>query len=247
LPEELGYWDLYLGTRGFHWPEDFQSRLDPLAPFVSELHPYLEEVPGDTARILDVGAGALTRVGKIHPTKRLEIIATDPLAPQYDRLLAKHGIIPPVRTIAAAAEELTDHFPSNHFDLATAFNCLDHSYDPLQAIREMIAVLKPSRCAFLSHSENEAVKQKWVGLHQWNFTVVNGEFLVRNRRTSINLNRELRGEAMVQILSGLETWRKLDGWIEVLIRKLPLWQATSKGRYRTPQSRRSRMQSSPAR
>jgi len=215
VPQEISFWDSFLESRGLHWPQDYRNRLDPHSEFRHDLWPYLEEVPGGTVRILDVGAGPLTVLGKTHPTKRLEIIATDPLAPQYDRLLAKHQIQPLVRTIPAAAEQLTKHFPRDSFDIVTAVNCLDHSYDPLQAIREMIAVLKPSRCAFLAHSENEAEKQNWHGLHQWNFSVVDGDFMIRNRRKRINLTRALSQEGTVEVRSAQ------NGWIDILIRKRP--------------------------
>jgi SAM-dependent methyltransferase len=215
LPDELSFWDSYLASRGGPWPEDYQARLDPRTPLRSDLHQYLDEVPGDTVRILDVGAGPLTILGKTHPTKRLEIIATDPLAPHYDRCLSKYRIVPPVRTIAAVAEELTKRFPHNAFDLATAFNCLDHSYDPVRAIHEMIAVIKPSRYAWLAHNQDEAERQKWAGLHQWNFTVVDGDFVIRNRATSINVTRELIGQATVHVRSAE------SGWIDILMQKKP--------------------------
>jgi SAM-dependent methyltransferase len=215
LHYEIGFWETYIENRGGPWPKDFQARLDPHSPFRSDLCPYLDEVPGDKVRILDVGAGPMTILGKTHPTKQLEIIATDPLAPHYDRFLARHQIVPPVRTIAAAAEELTKRFPRNSFDMATAHNCLDHSYDPLKAIREMIAVIKPSRRAWLAHNENEADKQQWGGLHQWNFTVVDGDFVIRNRSTSINVTRELGRDAKVEVRSAQ------NGWIDILIQKRP--------------------------
>jgi SAM-dependent methyltransferase len=215
LSEEIAFWDSYLGSQGLLWPKDYQKRLDPRTEFSSELDLYLLDVTGTTVRILDVGAGPLTRLGKTHPTRRLEIIATDPLAPHYDRLLEKHGIVPPVRTISGAGEELTKQFPRNSFDFAMASNCLDHSYNPLRAIEQMIAVVKPSRYIFLTHSENEAEKQSWHGLHQWNFTVIDGDFVVRNRNTNINVTREVRPEATVECRA------VRNGWIDVVIHKHP--------------------------
>jgi SAM-dependent methyltransferase len=215
LPDELVFWDRFLGTRGAEWPEDYRARLAPETPFQVNLSRFLEDVPADTVRILDVGAGPLTKLGKTHQTKCLDIVATDPLAAHYDRLLAKYQIEPVVRTIAVAAEELSSHFPRDTFDFATAFNCLDHAYDPLQAMREMIAVVKPSRYAYLAHSENEAEKQNWSGLHQWNFTAERGEFVIRSRSRQINVSHKLRREAYLTVRSAVH------GWIEVVMRKRP--------------------------
>ena len=70
------------------------------------LAPYVDRVDGDHVRILDVGSGPLTKLGKTHPSKRLEITATDLLANDYDHLLAELGVLPPVRTVHADAERI---------------------------------------------------------------------------------------------------------------------------------------------
>ena len=109
------------------WPSDFAERLDPTTQ-LSEYHRgFVDRLPDHEIRILDVGAGPLTYLGKHLPGRTLTIVAADALAPHYDRLLAKHRVTPLVRTIAAEAERLTDVFPENSFDLVNARNCIDHT------------------------------------------------------------------------------------------------------------------------
>ena len=42
-------------------------------------------------RILDVGAELVTSLSRGYPNRDIEIVAVDPLAREYDRILAKYG------------------------------------------------------------------------------------------------------------------------------------------------------------
>src|SRR5271169_5360305 len=106
-PHEVGYWEHYFATGGDQWPEDLKRRLDPVVPLQEHVGRYL---PRGSARILDVGAGPLTSLGKTWPDTPVEIVAVDALADEYDRILSEEGITPPVRTTRCDAERLTERF-----------------------------------------------------------------------------------------------------------------------------------------
>lgn len=129
LRTELDFWDRWFRTRGLDWPEDYRRRLDPRSPLVAHLRPFVDPLPARSIAILDVGAGPLTMIGMTHPSKTLHIVATDLLAAEYDRLLARYAVIPPVLTIAVAAEELAQYFGDDRFELVHANNSLDHTGD----------------------------------------------------------------------------------------------------------------------
>ena len=61
-----------------------------------------------------------------------------------------------------------------YFDLIFCQNALDHTYDPVKAIDEMIKLMKDSGAIYLLHIENEGFKEGYRGLHSWNFTQENG-------------------------------------------------------------------------
>jgi SAM-dependent methyltransferase len=209
---ETTFWNEWLRTRGLTWPEDYRQRLNPNQPLIAHLRPFVEAIPADTITILDVGAGPLTMLGFTHPTKRIQITATDLLADQYDRLLERYQITPPVRTTLADAEHLDRQFPRDAYDIVHAQNCLDHTVDPLRAIVAMITVAKPGRWVVLSHQENEAEKQHYRHLHQWNFTTEAGDFIVWGRKQRYNISALLANQA--QIACQLE-----QGWLTVHITK----------------------------
>lgn len=198
LGSEIKFWDDWLSNYGLRWPEEYRNRLNLTYPLAENLRKCIDHLPQKDIKILDVGAGPLTSLGKKHPSKRLIIIPTDALAKHYDALLEKHHIHPPVRTLAVEAERLTNFFPSNTFDLVYARNSIDHCYNPLEAIRKMLVVLKHDCFLVLEHSENEAESELYSGLHQWNFTINRkGAFIIKGKSRYIDVSRELAHASVV--------------------------------------------------
>jgi hypothetical protein len=95
-----------------------------------------------------------------------------------------------------------------------AQNCIDHALDPVTAILEMLKVVKPGRYVYMKHSQNEAVKENWFGLHQWNLAEENGEFIISSRDSRVNFTREYAhlAETTCEVDTALD-------WVNVKIRK----------------------------
>lgn len=183
LPDELKFWHQALKDPGRNWVQsEYDERMNPAFEFQPELRALIEAPPGAMVRILDVGSGPLTRIGKVWPGRQLEIVPVDPLGAEYVELLGRLGIRPPVPPRVAHGERLTESFPRNHFDLAYASNSLDHSYDPLRAIREMFEVVKPGSHVYLWHFAHVGVAEGYTGLHQWNFDLEGGDMVLTDGR-----------------------------------------------------------------
>jgi len=199
LAREVQFWRKWLSTKGMYWPDDYRARFDPDLPIGGHLAPFIDRVDGEYLRILDVGAGPLTKLGKKHPSKRLEITAIDLLANEYDRLFAEFDVVPPVRTIFADGERLVEQFGPDAFDIVHGQNCIDHMADPHRAIEQMVAVTKPGGYVVLYHAENEGQREQYDQLHQWNFTCEEGAFIIRDRmgRTA-NVSERLAAQCDVE-------------------------------------------------
>jgi len=144
--EEVDFWESVLrieNTDPNLWPECRARRSDPNRPFQNYLRELIDVAAGAQIRVLDVGAGPLTSIGRKWPGRELHITAVDPLAAEYDDLLRKLDIDPPCRTTFALAEELSAIFTPSSFDLVHSRNAIDHSKDVLKAIEEMIRVVNP--------------------------------------------------------------------------------------------------------
>jgi SAM-dependent methyltransferase len=178
LPTEVGHWDLWLSSRGMADPGDFARRIAPDQPLQEHLKSLLPEANGRPYRILDVGAGPLSTVGKMCNGSRIELLAIDPLASVYDSLLEKNGITPPVRTKYGEAERVGELYPEGSFDLVHAANSLDHAHDPVAAIKAATRVVRPGGHVFLEHILNEGDREQYGGLHQWNFGVTGDSFTI---------------------------------------------------------------------
>ncbi len=195
---EVDFWAGWLvGAAGTEqWTSDRKSRFAPDTPIRDPLvRAELERYPDEEISILDVGAGPVTRLGFRHPGKTLTIVATDPLADEYDRLLRDAGLDPPVRTIRVAGEALLEHFGERRFDIAYATNALDHSADPVAIISNMAAVVRPGGAVLLRHKRNEGEQARYGGLHQWNFDAADGSLLVWNNAARVDVGAALEGRA----------------------------------------------------
>jgi SAM-dependent methyltransferase len=175
---EVDYWRLWFETRGLEWPQDYSDRFDPSAPIQEWIAPYIDRIGKDEVEILDVGAGPLTKLGKVHPTKRLAITPIDQLADAYNAIVDRFGLRPPIRTRCCDAEKLTEAFDGQTFDIVHAENSMDHAVDAIAALREMLAMARPGGFVLLRHAEHEGLNNAYSGLHQWDFLHDNGRFVV---------------------------------------------------------------------
>ena len=198
LTHEVGWWRRWITEGGRRWPDEFRARLDPETPLREILiEALLPSIAHDPVRILDVGAGPATSLGKVHPGRALRITAVDPLADEYAALWRDVGILPPVPTMRGTGERLVELFGRAAFDIAYARNALDHTIDPLAVVEQMLEVVDENGYVVLSHSRNEATKARYRGLHQWNISLDGDELVVSRPRRRINLSRELGGRAVL--------------------------------------------------
>jgi SAM-dependent methyltransferase len=182
---EVDFWREWFATKGLSWPDDYAMRFDtalPLEPGLAEL------VAGSSrpdVRILDVGSGPASNVGKTMQGGEVHLRACDPLAHQYAELWEEFGAYPPVRTEFAVVEELSSFFEPSTFDIAHCRNALDHSFDPLRGIVEMLKIVRVGGWVVLRHHPNEAERESYAGFHQYNFEIRNGKFVIWSREETL--------------------------------------------------------------
>lgn len=214
LDEELGFWWRWLRNKGDTWPEDYKRRIDPRSALQPELHRHISARVGARVRILDVGSGPLTAIGKRWRWRRVSITAVDPLADRYAALFARLGLNPPVRPIQGEAERVAELLPHGSFDLAFAANSLDHGYDPLRSIRQMLQLVKPGSKVVLDHMVNEGERMRYANLHQWNFRADDGRLVIWRPGLELDAHACLLPYAEIEI-------EPLDDprWLRVVLRR----------------------------
>jgi SAM-dependent methyltransferase len=219
LESEVAFWRRWIANTPSAALEERRARLDPSTPLQDWVRDLLGTPPGGTVRLLDVGAGPATQLGKVWPERTVEITALDPLADHYNRLLRTHGMQAPVPSQPGHGEQLDRLVPPQTFDLAYAVNALDHSYDPLAVIAGMLRATKADGWLALDHYVDEAEYEGYAGLHQWNFCADDGRFVIWNKERRIVINDALPrvAEFVTTRVPGQQPGEKV--WLMVRIRK----------------------------
>jgi SAM-dependent methyltransferase len=193
---EKQFWDNWMATSGSLWPKEFEARTNPDAPLAEIIENACSSMDRKRFSVLDVGAGPLTSIGYKSRSFEVDIIAVDPLAGFYQKLYNKIGLCPPISTSFAIAEDLNAFFAPEMFDVVHCRNALDHSFDPLRGIQQMIDVTAVGGVVILSHHNDEAENGKYEGFHQFNFNVHDGSFFIWNPDVEINVSEFLADEAV---------------------------------------------------
>jgi SAM-dependent methyltransferase len=210
LKEEIGYWEGWLASRGGRYADGFAYLFDPNGEVAdSALRAVLaglKKGEQGTAEILDVGAGPASTVGQRFRGELVVVTAVDPLADNYRRLLLEYGLEPPVWTERLEGERLVERFGRERFDVAYARNALDHAVDPVVIVENMLEVVRKGGYVVLRHVRNEAVRQRYTQLHQWNFDERAGELVVWRPGEEISLSERLGTAAVSCHVEANATW-----------------------------------------
>ena len=189
IPSEMAFWKNYIDTKGAQWPDDFLRRLDPDTPMDRVHVKLIKGMKKKKVDILDVGSGPMTILGKRVPNVAVNLKACDPLAEVYQKVLDAAKVVPPIKTEFAPVEDLLWVYPPASFDLVHVRNALDHSFEPLRGIMQMLTLCRPGGYVLLSHYTNEAETSEYEGLHQWNFDKINGHFCLWSKTEKIQVNK----------------------------------------------------------
>lgn len=193
IDSEIAFWDFFFRTKGKGWGEGYQRVTSPAPDFL-----FPQVLKGDDPSVLDVGSGPISAVGCMHGEKRLtNIVACDPLAPAYREILRKYHITPYVETQFCFVERLANKFGEDAFDVVVMRNALDHSFDALAGIKQLLHVTKTGGTLLLHHKINEAQSEGYEGFHQWNLEDRDGALHIWNREARTDVNELLRACAVV--------------------------------------------------
>ncbi|PSF38937.1 hypothetical protein C7H19_02460 [Aphanothece hegewaldii CCALA 016] len=190
LPEEISFWKEWLNDQSIN--KERIEMINKPFPFSA----LFNQLSDTTIKVLDVGSGPVTTVGTLLPSATIELTACDPLAEEYNSMLRAIGLAERANIQKVAGEDLSKVFEKNSFDLVHSANALDHAYDPLLCIQNMLEVCKPGGWVVVIVIENEGERENYHGLHQWNFYLSKPDqvsLCSKNKNDSIIINNQLKG------------------------------------------------------
>ncbi|KAF4667063.1 hypothetical protein FOL47_003789 [Perkinsus chesapeaki] len=170
----------------------------------------VEKHPIERMRILNAGSGPLTPTVQdceieVAPKRkiiaRVQVDSADALGRYYARILDDLRLTPVSKPPhPCPVEELWRCYPANYYTVTHMVNALDHAYDPMAGLRQLLHVTAPGGYVLLRHAQNEGVPGGFrFGLHQWAFTVDSrGHFIIWNPSGKIDATKALDGIADVE-------------------------------------------------
>lgn len=180
--EEIDHWDRvfngYVNDLNSYYHVYTKKRLDNKLKLHTNVQHLVDDINKDEITILDVGSGPLPFLGKTS-NKKLLFTPVDYLSHEYEKLYNKYNIHPPIKPIRGDASELSKLFSENQFDIVYARNSIDHTFDPIKCIQQMVYVC--NNHVILEHKLNEGVVENYQGLHQWNFFTKNSLFYISDK------------------------------------------------------------------
>lgn len=219
IKHEIAFWDRLFATNGRCGgnPDVYKYRMDPKCPF--QLSDDLENV---NSKIIDVGSGPYSRIGFYIGGKKLDVTLTDPLAAVYRAIGKKYNVTYPLEVQTGMVELLHLIYGKSVFDFAHMSNSLDHCFDPVRGIMELLYITKVGGKIILRHSDNEAAHEKYKGFHQWNLTIHDGKFIIwRPDHKPIDVENVIKKYATIECTNNCIEELYDDQWVynKVVIRK----------------------------
>lgn len=208
IRSELEYWDQYIETRGYGNDEEFREYTAMKRPFILD-----DDLELPYSKVIDVGSGPFSICGTMSKKGKIDFKAVDIMAPIYERVKERFGLSTEVKPEFAILEELASSLGVEQFDIVHISNALDHTFDPMRGIWQLLAICKVSGKIILQHHQNEAEAAGYNGLHQWNCTLQNGKFEIWNKEKVIDVAAELMDVADI-------TFERHAPMDKVVIRKL---------------------------
>jgi SAM-dependent methyltransferase len=202
------FWEAWFRTGGLHWPSDFQQRTSGATTTPDDVAALIDAAASgpEPVRVLDVGSGPISVLGDV-PARwpNATLISLDPLASVYNRLLDGAGL-DRVPRVTFGLSEFPDSFVDGPVDVIHCRNALDHAFDPVRAIIQLLGMLRPGGRMVLRHFENEGAHGGYGGLHNWNFTRSDeGHFIVWCRDYGVDVSDLVAPYATLEVsLSGDE-------------------------------------------
>ena len=131
-------------------------------------------------------------------------------------LYERTGIDPIVIPVTGEAEHVTEQLEAGSFDLVYAQNCIDHGYDPMRSINEMLTLVKPGSVLLLEHAIDEGEFMEYAGPHQWNFRAEDGRFVLWRPGYRVDAHAVLEPRAEIELDEVPEA-----RWLRVALRRRP--------------------------
>lgn len=146
--------------------------------FPDKLRPYAAELKKERPlKILELGSGPVSLLGWGVEEGMFTVVAVDPLAGEYESIMAGYGLTHPIKPVRGEGERLVSSFGKDSFDIVYASNALDHVTSPRKCFENFCNIVRPGGIIYLEGYVKAADMQGWGGMHQYNLVPSDGKLL----------------------------------------------------------------------
>ncbi|MFW9898237.1 MAG: class I SAM-dependent methyltransferase [Candidatus Thorarchaeota archaeon] len=136
-------------------------------------------------RTLEIGSGPNSNLSYWVDKKLINVIAIDPLADIYKKMMKKLNYTYPIVPIKLKGEELLKVFKKESFHIIFAQNSLDHAENPLKCFKNGYKLLKKGGFFFVCSNIKEGSRKSWTGMHKFDIYVENNELFLENQKGEV--------------------------------------------------------------
>lgn len=200
LRSEISFWKKFMEEQGGESFYGWERMVSPTRMFELE-----EDIPpskyGGEYMFADIGSGPFSRCGIITSKVKLNSVWVDPLASVYEELKRNNHLEDKINLETGFVELLDRKFSKNTFDMVHMSNSLDHCFDAVHGITQLLNICKIGGKVILRHHEDEAERGNYTGLHQWNISLNNPEhsFVIWRKEVRYDICRILSDYADIEL------------------------------------------------
>ena len=112
---------------------------------------------------------------------------------------------------------MSNLFDENQFDIVYSRNSIDHTFNPIKCIQEMVRV--SNNHVILEHKLNEGIVECYQGLHQWNFFTKNLKFYISDKYGYEYCVNDYLSTSSITCKVTTEEEESIPDWLVVNIKK----------------------------
>ena len=139
----------------------------------------------DSLLTLEIGSGPNSNLSYWVDKKLLEVIAIDPLAEIYKKIMKKLNYEYPITPIKLRGEDILKQFKAETFHIIFTQNSLDHTENPIMCFKSAYISLKKGGLLFVCSNMKEGTRTSWSGMHKFDIYMENNNLLLANKKGEI--------------------------------------------------------------
>jgi len=152
---------------------------------LTEIYKLKDFYKNEKLKLLEIGSGPVSNLAYYVDKDLFEVIAIDPLAGFYQKIMNKFNYEFPIKPISINCEDLLKFFRKETFHIIYAQNSIDHTNNPIICLNNAYHLLKNNGILFIRNNIKEGSRKGWIGLHKHDIYMSKNNLVHANQKGKI--------------------------------------------------------------